>query len=292
MKHSVCKTFRIAGITLRMDSDRPIADNREFLPFLGEAESADFTGIFREVQRLPAVDLRVLHEDVCYRVHPDGNGGFVRTFFDASRDRTPYAVAAYDYPNGLIRVDYLEKGKRCLSEIHNCFFHLGFEAMLACRQRLCFHAACVDTPLGGVLFSGPSGVGKSTQAELWCRNRGAKQINGDRPVMSRSEDGWLAWGSPYAGSSGCHINEHCSVTAIVMLRQDPVCHLRRLDHGAAFRAVWSGLTVSSWDAAFVERACDLAMELVDKVPVFEFACTPDTQAVDYLEQALRKECGL
>lgn len=292
MRRPVCKTCSIAGITLRMESDSPIGDNREFLPFLTESESADFVGIFRKVQQLPGVSSRILHEDVCYRVHPDGRGGLVRTFFDAPRDQAPYAVAAYDYPNGLIQVAYLEKGIRCLSEMHNCFFHLGFEAMLAYRNRLCLHAACVDTPLGGILFSGPSGVGKSTQAELWCRNRNAKQINGDRPILSRSEKGWLAWGSPYAGSSRCHINENCPVTAIIMLRQDAVCSLRRLDPGAAFRAVWSGLTVSSWDAACVEKACDLAVELVDSVPVFEFACTPDVQAVDYLEQALRKECGL
>lgn len=292
MPHIFPYTISIAGITLRMDTDRPLAPEGNFAPFLTEERNPDFLARFRQVAELPPIPEKILHEDTCYRVHPDGRGGYLRSFFDRPRDLTAYAVATYDYPRGRIQVDYLEKGAPCVSEMRNSFFHLGLEAMLIHKNRLCLHAACVDTELGGILFSGPSGIGKSTQAELWCANRGAKQINGDRPILSRDEDGWLAWGSPYAGSSRCHINESCPVTAIVMLRQAKQCGLRRLPLPEAFRAVWSGLTVYSWDKAFVEAASGLALELIASVPVLEFACTPDPQAVEYLEQGLRKECGL
>lgn len=292
----MCKTWEhtlcIAGVLLGVSTDRRIDIQPDFFPFLIESESWDIKATFSRVPTLPPIPDQIIHEDNCYRVHPDGRGGYIRSFFDAPRDRTPYAVAAYDYDRGIIQVDYLEKGARCVSEMQNSFFHLGFEAILIHRQRLCLHAACVDTPLGGILFSGRSGIGKSTQAELWCKYRGAKQINGDRPILSKDVDGWLAWGSPYAGSSKVHVNENCPVTAIVMLRQDKACSLRRLTAPEAFRAVWSGVTMHSWDEKFVELACDLAMELINTVPVFEFSCTPDEQAVDYLDERLRKECGL
>lgn len=292
MPHSFSCSLSIAGMTLRMDTDRPLALGRNFAPFLTEESKPDFLARFRRVAELPPIPEKILHEDVCYRVHPDGRGGYLRSFFDPPRDDTPYAVATYDYPRGSIQVDYLEKGASCVSEMGNSFFHLGLEAMLIHKNRLCLHAACVQTQLGGILFSGPSGIGKSTQAELWCNFRGAKQINGDRPILSRHEDGWLAWGSPYAGSSRCHINESCPVTAIIMLRQARECSLRRLSLPEAFRAVWSGLTVYSWDKTFVDAASSLALELIASVPVLEFACTPDMQAVTFLEQGLRKECGL
>lgn len=285
-------SIAIAGITLRLETDWPLAPDRDFLPFLAEEVSPDFRACFRQVPALPPIPDEILHEDQCYRVHPDGRDGYLRSFFNAPRDLTPYAVAAYDYSQGSIQVDYLEKGIPCVSGMHNSFFHLGFESLLIHRNRLCLHAACVRTHLGGILFSGPSGIGKSTQAELWCDLRGAKQINGDRPILSQDGNDWLAWGSPYAGSSRCHINESCPVTAIVMLRQAEECGLRRLSLPEAFRAVWSGLTVCSWDRTFVETASALAMELIAAVPVFEFACTPDQQAVDDLERGLRKECGL
>lgn len=281
--------LEIAGLSLSLRSFQKWEEEPSFLPFVTEAEKPDYTAVFRETDALPAFSDTVIHEDECYRVHPDGRGGYVRSFFDAPRDYTPYAVARYDHVHGRIQIDCLPKGAHCVSEIHNSFFHLGFEAMLIHRHRLCFHAACVDTPLGGLLFSGPSGIGKSTQAALWQQYRGARQINGDRPILSKAEDGWLAWGSPYAGSSKCHINENCAVSAIIMLRQAKTCSLERLSMPEAFRAVWSGLTVHSWDKVLVEKAVDLTMDLITNVPMYAFDCTPDEEAVRYLERELGKE---
>lgn len=284
--------LEISGVSLNIHSFQQWQENASFLPFIKEVDKPDYTVVFNLVDELPAFSETVLHEDFCYRVHPDDQIGFVRTFFDAPRDDTPYAVARYDHSGGNIQIDCLPKGKHCVSEMHNSFFHIGFESILIHRKRFCFHAACVDTPLGGLLFSGPSGIGKSTQANLWQEHRGAKQINGDRPILSEENGRWLAWGSPYAGSSHCHINENCPVTAIIMLQQAKTCSLQRLSVPEAFRAVWSGMTVHNWDRGFVEAAVDLTMNLVGSVPVFKFNCTPDADAVAFLDKELRKECCL
>lgn len=184
-------------------------------------------------------------------------------------------------------MNYLEKGKRCVSEMSNSFFHLGIESIMLEKQRLFLHAACVATPLGGILFSGPSGIGKSTQAELWCRYRSGRLINGDRTIISQEDDTYYGWGSPYAGSSRCYVNEKATITAIVMLKQAGLNSIRRLEPGEAFRKIYSGLTVSSWDKNGVEKTCDLALQMAMRIPVYEFACTPDKYAVEYLEKALQ-----
>ncbi len=286
-KHQI--DLEIAGISLSLHSFLDWMEEPAFAPFVKAAQKPDFQVVFRQAEVLPSIPAAVFHEDACYRVHPNGKGGYLRSFFDAPRDFTPYAVAEYDYANGCVQIECLPKGTICVSELHNSFFHVGFEAMLIHKKRLCFHAACVDTPLGGILFSGPSGVGKSTQAELWCSCRGARQINGDRPILSKDGAGWLAWGSPYAGSSRCHTNENCLIAAIVMLEQGKKCSLQKLSQPEAFRTVWSGLTVYSWDKWFVEEACNLTLELIGTVPVYRFCCTPDEHAVAFLEQELRKE---
>jgi len=277
-------TFRIAGVGITIETDQTLAEDERFRPFLTEQETADFRAVFRQVERLPEIPETILYEDLCYRVHPDGKGGFLRSFFDAPTDLTAYGLVARDGAD--IQVAYLKKGARCVSEFGNTFFHLGLEALLIQKDRICLHAACVDTAMGGILFSGPSGIGKSTQAELWCRYRGARQINGDLPILEKMNSGWRAWGSPFAGSSRCHINESCGVTAIVILRQAKENTLRRLRGVEAYRAVWSGVTVNSWNREFTEKACDLVLALVEQVPVYELACTPDLRAVETLEQGI------
>jgi hypothetical protein len=76
------------------------------------------------------------------------------------------------------------------------------------------------------------------------------------------------------------------VTAIVILRQARENTLRRLRGAEAYRSVWSGVTVNSWNRAFTEKACDLVLALVEQVPVYELACTPDLRAVEILEQGI------
>jgi hypothetical protein len=282
------KTFAlsIAGVPIRMELQEEVPMTDAFRPFLTEAEPV-YTGRFRRVETLPGFDPAVLYTGNCYRVHPGG----VRSFFDVQMGPQSYAVSRTDYEAGTVQVQYLSEGEHCVSQMDNSFFHLGFEGLLIRQDRVCFHAACVSTDQGGILFSGPSGIGKSTQAQLWCDHRGAKLLNGDRPILQRTEQGFLAWGSPYAGSSKCHVNEAVPVSALVFLAQEPENRIRRLKPSEAFRRIYAGLTMYTWDREFMNRAVDLALELASTVPCLEFGCLPDETAVEFLEGQL-KEVGL
>lgn len=280
--------LRIAGIDIWLESDLQLEVTEEFAPFLDDMEEPRYRAVFHRVEALPPIPEEVIFEEHCHRVHPDGKGGFQRSFFDAPRDLNAYSLVSYNYAEGIIDIPYLEKGSMCVSQMSNSFYHLGLEGIMIRENRLCFHAACVDTPLGGILFSGPSGIGKSTQAQLWCDRRGGRLINGDRPILSLEGERVLAWGSPYAGSSRCYVNESCPVTAIVLLRQAPSCSLRRLGLAEAVRRIYAGLNVHTWDRFFVTRACDLVMEAASRVPVYELACTPHEEAVSVLENALKE----
>lgn len=281
--------FSIAGVIIQLQTDQCLKMEEAFKEFQTEEQQPDVKVCFYETNTLPELSDEILYQSKYYKIHIGENGKEWCSFFDETREQSPYAVRETDEHYENIEICYLKKGTRCVSEFRNSFAHLDFETTLIRRKRLCFHAACVDTRFGGILFSGKSGIGKSTQAELWCKYRNAVLINGDRPILSFDDKGWLAWGSPYAGSSVCHVNKRSTVSAIVMLKQSDTCAIRKLNHLEAFRAVWQGITVHSWNKEFVEQASALVMDLINHVPVFEFACTPDEQAVAFLEGELRKE---
>lgn len=286
MEFPLSCSFSIAGLVIGLRTPRPIKVTEPFLPFLTEAES-DYTALFREVPALPAVAGKELFRSASYAAYRDEQGGYFRLFRDGAHDVTdPYALSRICWEDRQVLIDVLPIGREFVCESGNCFFHTGWENLLLREKRLILHGACVDTPLGGLLFSGPSGIGKSTQAELWCRYADARQINGDRPILHKKDKTWYAWGSPYAGSSHCHVNAGCPLRAIVMLRQAGHCTLRRLGVAEAFRKLFAGLTVSSWMPEAVAAAGDLAEELAFDIPVYELACTPDQQAVEILRQEL------
>lgn len=280
----------VAGITILFESDCEIIRNEEFLPFVCDAVAPDIHAHIRIADKVPEVPAQLLYSDMFCAIAKNEKGHLRKFFFANRNTNCGCAASTYDPDGRHIWIEYPASYAGAGLQLRSCFYWLGFEAYLLNKNKVCLHASFIDTSLGGILFSGISGIGKSTQAKLWCDHRGARQINGDRPILSKESNGWVAWGSPYAGSSRCHVNESRAVCAIVLLKQASRCKLRRLKPSEAFRGIWAGLTIRSWDPSFAEAASLLAMDLVTNVPIYEFCCTPDEQAVSVLEAELRKGC--
>lgn len=137
-----------------------------------------------------------------------------------------------------------------------------------------------------ILFTAPSGTGKSTQAKLWQDTRGARLINGDRAAVMITKDGVVAAGIPYCGSSGVRINHTCKVRAVVYLSQSKVNTVIKLSGLRAFKRIWEGITLNIWHRNDVEKATDTVLEIAENVPVYHLSCVADETAVKALEEAL------
>lgn len=165
----------------------------------------------------------------------------------------------------------------------NC---LGTEHLVVQAGGVVFHSSYIRYRDTGILFTAPSGTGKSTQADLWEKLRGAEIINGDRSVIRADENGVFACGIPFAGSSDICKNKTLPLSGIVYLRQAPTTTIRRLQGAEAFRRVWEGCSVNSWDKQDMELASETVLRVLKTVPIFELACTPDESAVIALEGAM------
>lgn len=276
----------LADVTIRLETPEPVRCTSNFRPFLGEGGGPSVRAAFSQAPVLPEIAGRPEFENLMFSVHRTAEG-FIRRYRD--QDGRFYAVGRMT-PEGA-EVCYLPWSRAYFSETHNCFSHIALEELLLSCGRLILHAAFVAAGERGLLFSGPSGIGKSTQAALWERH-GARLLNGDRTVLGPGPAGWTAWGSPYAGSSRCFCSEQRTIGAIVVLEQAPVCTARRLSAAEAFHRLYPHLTVNSWSSAYVERASGLLAELTDRVPVYLLACTPDDRAVETLAKVLKEDNAL
>ena len=165
---------------------------------------------------------------------------------------------------------------------------LSMERFLLKKDGFLLHSSVIQWQGRGILFSAPSGTGKSTQAELWHRERGAEILNGDRGLIRRTDSGFMVYGSPYAGTSGIIKDAAAPIGAIVVLSQAPENRVERLTAPEAFRRLYRESTVLSWDTDFTDGITQLLADFVVSVPVFHLACTPTPSAVAALEEELSK----
>lgn len=165
---------------------------------------------------------------------------------------------------------------------------LAPEELLLNHDAFLLHAAVVNWQDGAVLFTGPSGIGKSTQADLWARLEGAEIINGDRAIIRYSHDQFTAWGSPYAGTSRIYKNRGVPIRAIVCLSQAKTNTLYPLTGLNAFQNLLREATTAPWDPNFMSRLTDLLLKLSAQIPIYHLSCTPTADAVDILKEMLTK----
>ena len=167
------------------------------------------------------------------------------------------------------------------------FFSIcAFHRQLLIRNACVLHASYVDIGGRAILFTGPSGVGKSTQAELWVRHAGAQVVNGDRAVLRAVDGKWHAFGYPSCGTSGICINRTLPLSAIVVLAQGPENQVRRLPAGASIRALVSATEFYPWSQREFDLALRTATEIAAHIPVLGLVCRPDAEAVAVLKQYL------
>ena len=163
---------------------------------------------------------------------------------------------------------------------------LALERRQMARDALILHCAYVEWEGEAILFSAPSGTGKTTQANLWERHRCAKTVNGDRSLLRRIGGRWHACGWPVCGSSGVCRNRALPIRAVVLLSQAPEDRAERLGAMKAFTGLYSQITVNRWHRADTLRAMTLTEDLIASVPVYHLACTMEPTAVSALEAAM------
>lgn len=163
---------------------------------------------------------------------------------------------------------------------------LALERRMNDRDGLVLHCAYVEHQGSAILFSAPSGTGKSTQAGLWERYRGAKTVNGDRCLLQRIDGRWYARGWPVCGSSGICENRDVPVRAIVMLSQGETDTIEKLSPLRSFSQVYPQITVNSWNRQAQQRAMDLVERLTTEVTICYLRCTISENAVNLLEITL------
>lgn len=162
-----------------------------------------------------------------------------------------------------------------------------FRTALACQERgLVIHAAGVAWEGRGLAFIGRSGRGKSTQASLWERLRGAVVLNDDRPAVTLGAAGPELHGTPWSGSSAKRLALSVPLAALVFLEQAPVNEARLLTRSEAIPLLLPRVFMPYWSEPGMENALATMERMIGRVKIVHLGCRPDPGAVACLERVL------
>lgn len=280
--------YRFAGLEFAVSMPEALAYTSEnrLEPFRLDAATDPYRMTLERVEKLtpPEGECLVANPDLRVYRHPAGEiryRGAVRDSWEEAYLRALYRekeihvqLPADRYPGTVGTKTVLES--------------MAAEHLTVQNHGFLFHCSYIDRNGKAVLFTAPSETGKSTQADLWNRYRGAEIINGDRAAVRIVDGRIMAEGIPFSGSSQYCLNRSLPVEAIVYLGQAPVTTIRRMRGYEAFARLWEGISVNTWDRKDLELASETVKTVAESVPVFHMPCTPDENAVAVLEEELRK----
>lgn len=189
-------------------------------------------------------------------------------------------------------VKYLSGEEKNIDYSRNIIEIMNIEQVLNSYNTFILHSAFINWQNKGILFSAPSGTGKSTQAELWEMFENAEIINGDKSGIKKVNDRWTAYGLPIAGTSGIYKNKKSEISHIIVLRQGKENKLTRLSPREAFIKLYSETIVHTWDKEFQENIINMITDVVQNVQIYQYECLPDKSAVDFLKNQIIKDRGL
>lgn len=238
------KTFQTGSFSFRLKFPEELVLPVDMEKFLVKTDSADYTYIITAVDILPEAEGELIVDRVDLQVFHTKEGLESRRI-GVKGEARPYAFYRETAQN---RAEVFV-GRWYLAEVEK--YEVVFLSLLALERRLaeqpCLILHCAYTEYQGkaMLFSAPSGTGKTTQAGLWEQYRESRTVNGDKALLEYDGTAWTANGWPVCGTSGVCENKKLPVGCIVMLSQAKTNQAWRLRPAEAFTSLYGQITMNA-----------------------------------------------
>lgn len=148
---------------------------------------------------------------------------------------------------------------------------------------LMIHSAGVASERSALLFSGPSGAGKTTLSTLLATTSPTRRLGDDLTVARPAEGGrgWIAHATPFAGEAGPVAETQAPLEALYFLVKSSRHHRERVPKGDALRRLMRNVMAYVREREAADRALGAAAAFVAEIPcyILEFARDPGVARV-------------
>lgn len=151
-----------------------------------------------------------------------------------------------------------------------------------------FHGSVIAVEGQGFLFTAKSGTGKSTHTRLWREYLGEKavMVNDDKPMLKITDNGVIAYGTPYNGKHHLGCNMSVPLKAICILTRGEKNSIVRIDKKEAYAMILQQV-YRPHDPLQMAKTLKLADRLAVNTELYRLACNMDIEAAEVAYNAMK-----
>jgi hypothetical protein len=154
---------------------------------------------------------------------------------------------------------------------------------LALDSGLLLHAAGVSIQDQGYVFTGASGTGKSTIAQLFA-DQGALILSDERVILRRQGAGITVYGTPWVGSGQYAAQASQTLTGLYGISHGEHRHrLELLSQTKTMSLLLQQAFLPHWDRAAMEATLDFLASITAHIPCYSLAFLKQADVINMLQ---------
>ena len=161
-----------------------------------------------------------------------------------------------------------------------------FYCELIKRRGMMLHSSAIVKDGRAYLFSGNSGVGKSTHTGYWLRLfPEAYVLNDDKPALRRTDGGFFAYGTPWSGKHDISRNLGVSLGGIAFIERADHNFIEPISPLEAAKKLMPQ-TVRRISGERMNELLTTVDTLLRETPLFRLGCVNDISAAEAAAEAM------
>lgn len=290
--------FEIAGLVINVQSENKESIERMNGFLANHYRDANLNIIFKSKEFIEVPKGNILDDklNIKWISKPAGQNGYY--FYTTEGDfGTILALVDVDTDWQNAKLTYCDFRNKRLEESYSMQTWVYAHVMMGVIFRynlihfngLVIHSSTLKYKGKGIMFSAPSGTGKSTHVKLWQKYIGddVTVLNDDTPAVRIIDHKPYVFGTPWSGSSFIHTNDSAPLEAIVLLEQAQENSIRRISNHEAITKLMPRVFLPYFDQNMMSKTITVFEQIISLVPVYVLQCRPDEEAVELVYKCVR-----